>query len=192
MRPPFLVLLALLLNVATALANPTDNCSAQRAHFLGRPNAAHFHALAQNHSCATALTEDNAALQQLQKRVVQGHPWAARYLAQLLPGMDGGNLEDGLLALGLFADTHPTTLLQMAHDGELSLRNMKDALIMHPATLTEDRTAQIAGLQRRLRKIQQIKRSTLQVEQTEAEQALQQAIAMVEALAHKTEAAART
>lgn len=179
MHVAFTILLALLFTATPVLASPKGDCSSPLSGFLAHPDAARFHALVRKPSCAVALTDDNAALQQLQKRVTQGNLWAARYLARTLPGLDGGNLEDGLLALGQFADKHPDALLNMVHQGELSLRSMTEALIMHPASLTDDRKATLVGLQRRLRLIYKVHQEALRFEQAEAAQALQQAIANI-------------
>ncbi|NLR74031.1 hypothetical protein [Leeia aquatica] len=181
MRIAYFAPLALLLAAVAAPAHSATSCSSLRSRFLAQAHATHFRAWTQHRQCAAALPEDNAALQQLEMQTARGQTWAAHALARVLERLDGGNLEDGLLVLGQFADQRPTTLLHMAHDGELSLRNMKNALIMHPATLMDNLAAQLAGLQRRLQRIQQVKAPSLRLEQAEAVQALQHAIARIPA-----------
>jgi hypothetical protein len=55
---------------------------------------------------------------------------SARCVASHVQRLDGGDLEDALIALGFYGDHHPRELLKMAKSGKLSRRAFKGALSM--------------------------------------------------------------
>src|ERR1700739_404793 len=65
-------------------------------------------------TCWAVIASSNADLNHLEHWVEQGNRWAAQYLAKHLKQLDGGNLEDALVALGQFSDHNMERLLFFA------------------------------------------------------------------------------
>ena len=72
----------------------------------------------------------------------RGDDRAAHCLALGLQSLDGGELEDALVAFGLYGDRKPIKLLALAHQGTLSRQSLTDAVQMLPLSLTDDMQGQ--------------------------------------------------
>jgi hypothetical protein len=113
--------------------------------------------------------------------VAKGDDGSARNLIGRLKDMDGGNLEDALVALGQFSDIHMDAFLAFAQQGLLSQRELTDALIMLPLSLGDDQSAQLSALQDRKHKVQHVTRTDLLEQRALALQAIDKAIDEVKA-----------
>jgi hypothetical protein len=67
-----------------------------------------------------------------------GDSRAARCLAVGLPSLDGGELEDALVALGRYGDLRPIRLLALSRQGILPMRSLADAVAMLPLSWSDD------------------------------------------------------
>lgn len=85
--------------------------------------------------------------QGLERRAEAGHGQAAFCLAWDLHSLDGGELEDALVALGQYGDRHPVELLSLAHRRTLSKRSLADAVRMLPLSLSDDFQAQLTAME---------------------------------------------
>lgn len=97
--------------------------------------------------CAPVSNSEQA--QALDRRAESGQRRAAFCLAVGLRSLDGGELEDALVALGLYGDRHPADLLALTHRGVLSKRSLTDAVGMLPLSLADDPTAQLKAMEAR-------------------------------------------
>jgi hypothetical protein len=71
-------------------------------------------------TCWAVFGSSNTNLNKLEHWVEQGNRWAAEYLSKHLKQLDGGNLEDSLVALGQFSNHDMENLLLFAKSGLLS------------------------------------------------------------------------
>lgn len=97
-----------------------------------------------------------------------GNRWAAQYSAEHLKELDGGNLEDALIALGQFSHHDVQSLLMFANKGLLTKRELADALTMLPLSLSDDPRAQLSSLQARRGKLVKVNRADLQKQRAQA------------------------
>ena len=110
----------------------------------------------------------NPALDQLNHWAERGNRWAARYLAEHLKQLDGGNLEDALIALGQFSDHDMERLLLFASKEQLSNREITNALTMLPLSLSDDPRAQLELLSARKNKVLRVTRNDLSKQRSQA------------------------
>ncbi len=89
--------------------------------------------------CWAVIDSSNSNLGRLTHWVKQGSQSAAAYLAKHLKQLDGGNLEDALVALGDFSDHNMEEFLILARKGLLSGSELSDALtrISHQSRFEE-------------------------------------------------------
>lgn len=111
--------------------------------------------------CWALIGESNNLLLKLNDWTKKGNPWMAQYLAEHLKNLDGGNLEDALIALGEFSERDMARLLFFAHDGILSGPELDDALTMLPLSLSDNAVAQLRLLELRRQKVASITRKEL-------------------------------
>ena len=122
-----------------------------------------------------ALT-DSAASQALDRRVEEGDHGAAACLARSLHSLDGGELEDALVALGRYGENNPVELLLLAHRGIMAKASMASAVTMLPGSLSDNLEAQAAALEARRSRFTKIGRSDLSAERQIALRSLASAI----------------
>jgi hypothetical protein len=147
-------------------ANGVSDCEQKSRTFLIRPDKTSLQALSKSHdSCWSVFASSNQNLNKLAKRAEQGKPSAAEYLARHLKQLDGGNLEDALIALGQFSDYNMEQLLSFASNGLLSSHELSDSLTMLPLSLSDNPKSQLALLGARRRKIMQVSRRDLSQQQ---------------------------
>lgn len=106
-----------------------------------------------NNACWPVVDSTNDRLNRLFALVEKGDVWSSKYLTMHLNKLDGGNLEDGLIALGQFSDHHPAGLLELAKNGYLSDRYLSAALTMLPLSLSDDPAAQLKAMRDRRNRI---------------------------------------
>jgi hypothetical protein len=107
------------------------------------------------------IGSSNRSLNQLASWVKQGNRWSAEYLAKHLKRLDGGNLEDALIALGQFSDHDMEQLLSFANSGLLSNHELSDSWTMLPRSLSDNPKDQLTVLGARRRKVMQVSRKDL-------------------------------
>lgn len=83
-------------------------------------------------------------------------------MAPHLKQLDGGNLEDSLIALGMFAKRHPEEFLFLSQNGTISDREFVDSLTMLPSEMTDNLKAQAQEMRARRERIAKVERSDLQ------------------------------
>jgi hypothetical protein len=160
-----------LLGAISASHEPVGaNCKAAINDFLTLPNKRTLQALPRSNrvSCWSVIDASNANLNKLNHSVKQGNSWAARYLATNVSQLDGGNLEDALVALGQFSERDMGDLLLFAHQGLLSGHELSDALTMLPLSLSDDPRSQLQRLRSRRGKVLKVGRRDLSAEQEQA------------------------
>lgn len=141
-----------------------SGCRERAAQFLSRPSKETLSILgdaANDSMCWSEVGSTNESLNRLLGFVENGNPWGAKYLAQHLNRLDGGNLEDSLVALGQFADRRVVELLKFAKSGYLSDRELADALTMLPLSMSDDLDMQLKAMQKRRAHVAKVRSSDL-------------------------------
>ena len=103
----------------------------------------------------------NENLNRLVRLVETGNPWSATYLVSHLKHLDGGNLEDSLIAIGMFGDHDAEGLLTFAKSGNLSDRELKSVLMMLPLSMSDDLDTQFRIMQERRMRVARVSRLDL-------------------------------
>lgn len=85
----------------------------------------------------------------LQQRVAEGNRPAATYLASKLKLLDGGNLEDAMVALGQFSDKDMESFLAFARDHVLAAETIEDAVVMLPLETVDEPALQLGEIVKR-------------------------------------------
>lgn len=136
--------------------------------FMSLPTENTLNALARSDEdgCWSVVGPSNLAQNRLNRWAVRGNRWAAEYLAKHLKQLDGGNLEDALIALGQFSDHDMERLLLFANKGLLSKGELKDALTMLPLSLSDNPHGQLDMLRERKIKLQGVTRNDLSTQKT--------------------------
>jgi hypothetical protein len=156
--PRFVVLTAILAMTVPVLSLGSDKsnrskspCEEKLQGFLHAPNAASLAVLKQSKEddCWSEIGISNERQQALLKYVASGNIPAAQYLAPHVRRLDGGNLEDALIALGQFSGIHMDALFDLVASGALSDGELQRSLIMLPLTLSDEPDAQLAEMKRR-------------------------------------------
>lgn len=111
----------------------------------------------------SAITE-SASRQALDRLVVAGDDGAAACLSGSLRSLDGGELEDALVALGRYGENKPEKLLLLAHRGILAKASLASAVSKLPSSLSDDLEAQAATLEARRSLFASVVQSNLLVE----------------------------
>lgn len=148
-----LVLMVLVVGVLlnTSTAEASEPCDAAATRFLQSPSASSLKALrkADAESCWSSIGMSNEKLLVINESVSNGNHSAARYLASNLKRLDGGNLEDALIALGQFSEKDMTGFLDFTRTHVITSHESSDALTMLPPSMSDDAKAQLAAMERR-------------------------------------------
>lgn len=139
--------------------NEPSSCQERATRFLSGPSERTLSALdgaTGDSACWLDVSSSNERFNRLLELVATGNSWGARYLVKHLRTLDGGNLEDGLIALGQFGDHRLVELLRFARNGDLSDRELGDALTMLPLSLSDDPDAQLKVMQERRSRVAKI------------------------------------
>jgi hypothetical protein len=86
-----------------------------------------------------------------------GNQWAARLTAINLKVLDGGDLEDALIILGLASRSAPKLLLSLDVDGTISDHELGDAATMLPESFVDKRAERINELKMRVQSFRSIR-----------------------------------
>jgi len=161
-QPSFVFLLSMIccghLSSQTPGPPTVSSCERSVKALLATPNRSAFDTISESGktACWEIFESSNATLNALEHLVEQGNRWAAEYLSKHLKQLDGGNLEDALVALGQFADHDMERLLWFAKNGLLSKQQLSDALTMLPLSLSDNPKAQLSLLGKRKNSLLQI------------------------------------
>lgn len=120
---------------------------------------------------------NNATSQALDRGAAAGDARAAFCLAVGLHSLDGGELEDALVALGQYGDRQPAELLQLAHRGTLSRQSLADAVTMLPLSLSDDLRVQERAMEVRRAQFKKVAEPALVAEQEFVLQSIGSALA---------------
>jgi hypothetical protein len=143
---------------------PSD-CQSVVDAFLSSPDEAKLLALDKS-ACSAVKSNEN--LNRLNRFVEVGNRWAAQYSVEHVKELDGGSLEDALIALGQFSNHNMTRLLLFAKNRLLSERELSDALTMLPLSLSDNPDAQLKVLNQRRSKVVGVTRKDLMQQRREA------------------------
>ena len=124
----------------------------------------------------------SAMSQALDRRVEAGDRQAALCLTVGLDSLDGGELEDALVALGRFGDHRPAELLELANRGALSNVSLADAVSMLPLSLSlsDDAHAQARAMKARRDRFRNVVQPTLRAERKVAVHSIETALAEIQ------------
>lgn len=120
--------------------------------------------------------ENIASSQALDRRVAAGDSGAAFCLAAGLRSLDGGELEDALVALGRYGDRKPSQLLLLAHRGVLTRWSLARAVRMLPLSLTDDLERQVRVLKGRRDRLRKLAQPALRAERELALHSIESAL----------------
>jgi hypothetical protein len=115
--------------------------------------------------------------QAFDRQAGSGDSRAAQCLAVGLDSLDGGELEDALVALGRYGDHRPTKLLALAHQGTLSKPSLADAVRMLPLSLADNFGRQRRALEARRSRFRNVSQSTFSAERELALRSIDSALA---------------
>ena len=123
----------------------------------------------------------SARSQALDRRARAGNGLAASCLASHLHSLDGGELEDGLRALGQYGDRRPAGLLTLAHRGVLSMLSLADAVSMLPLSMSDDMDGQTVAMRARHDRYSRAGEPMLARERSTALRSIDSAVAKIRA-----------
>ena len=109
-----------------------------------------------NDDCWRTVSRSNEKFDSLLKLVSGGNTPAAKYLAPHVKALDGGNLEDALIALGEFSDKNMEQFLDLARQGSLNEHELTSAITMLSSTYTDQLEAQLAEMNKRRALLEQV------------------------------------
>lgn len=171
-----LLLAALLFANADALcaASSTQDCQVYANVFLSHPNQKTFTALVSytGNQCWKIIGGSNENLKKLLTSVSSGNYSAASYLVENLKSLDGGNLEDSLVALGDFSDSHMADFLAFANKGLISPHELTDALTMLPLSMSDNQRARLSTMRARRCRVNKVARQGLENQKVTALKAI--------------------
>jgi hypothetical protein len=113
----------------------------------------------------------------LGRRAASGDSRAAHCLAVGLRSLDGGELEDALVAFGRYGDLRPIKLLSLSHQGTLPLRSLADAVTMLPLSWSDDFSRQQLALRARRDRFSKVSQAGLSAERGLALRSIDAALA---------------
>lgn len=165
MRVMFALILFFLVSTGEALS---EECRSKVASFLDHPISKTYQELdsvGNSEKCWSILKDANN-LYRLYEHSSKGNHWAIKVLISHLSGLDGGELEDAYIALGESVDVAPMELLIVFGNHQISNDQFKQALLMLPSILVDNKKGSLARLANRKKLIQSINDSNLQNQKT--------------------------
>jgi hypothetical protein len=144
-------------------ADASEQCEALVNGFLHSPNEMSLRELGKvsPEDCWNAVGTSNERLQIINNLVSNGNYSAAQYLASHLRQLDGGNLEDALIALGQFSEKEMEGFLDLARLHMLTRHQLSDSLTMLPLSMSDEPKAQLAAMERRRAAVNRISQKAL-------------------------------
>lgn len=140
-----------LANTSLAWADDSRACAKAASTFLGTPDSATLAGVsaADRTECWKAIAGTNENLGRLLDSVAQGNRWSAEYLSRNLGTLDGGNLEDAYISLGLFSERRMEVILSYNKIGLMTRGELASALTMLPNELADDQQGQLRRMESR-------------------------------------------
>lgn len=136
------------------------SCAAAVRTFLDLPSEQTLAPL-KSENCWLEIGNSDTNLDRLRDSAGRGNRWSALYLARHLRQLDGGNLEDALVALGEFSDHDMERLLVFANEEVLSRYDLEGALTIQPDSISDDLHARLCILRQRRSKLLRVHRTEL-------------------------------
>lgn len=169
--------------VQASTAPGTSDCQKLARTFLANPTKNNMEALKvkDGNSCWQVIGSSNVNLEELLRSVRKGNFWAASYLAANLKSLDGGNLEDSLVALGKFSDVDMENFLVLAQKGLISTYEFNSALTMLPLSMSDDQIAQLTAMEDRAKRVKKVARRDLSKQKVSALKAINDFISEIKA-----------
>jgi hypothetical protein len=181
------ILIALLVLCGPAIqaygAGDFAGCQQKAVSFLDKPSPHTIASLvgADEARCWSVFASSNSDLQRLTNSVQEGNPWAAQYLARNLRHLDGGNLEDSLVAMGQFSDYNMERLLIFGSKGQISKHELTDAITMLPLSLSDNPGALLDALRARKDLVMRVNLADVEEQKTLAIKAIDDSISQITA-----------
>lgn len=145
----------ILLLGGTDLANASGACEIAAQAFVNVPTFKNFDLVSKSckkeHGKKNLLS--NSSLIRLNNHAANGNKWAAKYIALHLKYLDGGNLEDAMIALGQFGDSDMKELLMLNHKDIITESNTTRLLVMMPLSVSDNENNQLDLIKQRKSKI---------------------------------------
>lgn len=156
--------------------------------FLAAPDSAKLFLIegSDREACWQSLRVSDERMQSLLRLVAGGNESSARFLARHLSQLDGGDLEDSLIAIGQFSDLHMETFLNLVAPNLLSVEDLKSALTMLPLDVADEPATQLAMMKARRNKVATLDQVTLTAQKKVALCAIDTFIAEIEASIRNT------
>lgn len=154
--------------IADFLNQPDDSTRAMLDHGAG--------------DCWAKIQDSNEKMDALDALVSNGKRSAAAYLAPHLRQLDGGNLEDALIALGVFAESNMEGFLDLENRGQLTSSEASDSLTMLPLSLSDEPRAQLVTMRRRRAAVMGVSRTDLAKVKAQAMSAIDKFIAQIKSV----------
>jgi hypothetical protein len=149
-------------------------CVSEVTRFLSDPNEVTYGKLVDPYTrvvsddCWDYIANGNNALQRLLKKVSAGNLWTAIFIARNIDRLDGGDLEDALIALGVSMDKDPNLLLSLHRDGIIDNQTLSSCVSQRPLSLVDDQKGTLLLLKLRKKKILSVKTPGLEDAKREA------------------------
>jgi hypothetical protein len=148
--------------VSALLAFASD-CRTKVETFLGSPSKVNYLQLVDSQGttasshCWEVIANNRENRNTITGLVMAGNQWAARLTAINLKVLDGGDLEDALIILGLASRSAPKLLLSLDVDGTISDHELGDAATMLPESFVDKRAERINELKMRVQSFRSIR-----------------------------------
>ena len=156
------------------------DCEIEMTRFIQHPNSEALNAIKKVESwdskCWLEINANKSKRKLLSKHVQNGNKVAISFVAESLPNLDGGELEDALRMLGESLTSHPSLLLRMTNNQVLTQTNLEDSVTMLPLRFVDRPKATRSELKFRLKKIREVKDNSLSEQREIAINALVDAI----------------
>jgi hypothetical protein len=118
-----------------------------RVIFLDEPTEENYIGL--NDECWSEFEKDVLRLTRLYNHAEQANEWAIRYLIKHLDKLDGGELEDALIALGESLHINPIILFREFKEGRMREYSFRSALEMLPLSFVDNKKGTLQELELR-------------------------------------------
>ena len=163
------------------LLDAQADCSRQVLHFAARPNELSYADLVNpstrvlREECWKEINLEQTwtkggrqyvsknVLEKVLGKVSNANKWAAVVIASNLRKLDGGDLEDSLVALGVTINKTPSLLLSFYRDGVINKIELESCCRSTPLDLPENARAHLSYLQKRKRSVSSVKTASLQI-----------------------------
>ena len=137
-------------SMSTAAASVKNSCNSEAATFIATPNQKTIKLVSgDNDIKCWNIIKLNANLNKVLHTLKKGNEWSAQYIIKHIKYLDGGNLEDSIIALGEFSTIYSDgmeKLMLSVKDSLLPKNLFKDALTMLPLSLSDDPCKQLSAL----------------------------------------------